>query len=62
MSWLVDMAIFSSTGSGVSALIVDVEVDRPAREFFKGPRWVSLNSITRQCSFQVRFSRIRTLR
>ena len=24
--------------------IVEVEVDLPAKEFFKGPRWVSLNS------------------
>lgn len=30
--------------SASSALIVDVEVVRP-RELFKGPRWVSLNSV-----------------
>lgn len=34
---------FSSIGCGSSALIVDVDVDRP-RGFFNGPRWVSLNS------------------
>lgn len=34
---------FSSIGCGSSALIVDVEVERP-RGFFNGPRWVSLNS------------------
>ena len=34
---------FSMIGSGVSGLIVEVDVDRP-RGFFKGPRWVSLNS------------------
>ena len=32
-------------GSTESALIVEVEVDRPPREFFSGPRWVSLNSV-----------------
>ena len=40
---------FSSTGSIESALIVEVEVDRPPREFFRGPRWVSLNSMGSQC-------------
>ena len=35
-------------GSGVSALMVDVEVDRPVREFFRGPRCVSLNSVPGQ--------------
>ena len=39
---------FSSIGSDTSAFMVDVEVDRPPREFFKGPRWVSLNSTSGQ--------------
>ncbi len=40
---------FSSIESGVSALIVEVEVDRPPpRGFFRGPKWVSLNSMTNQ--------------
>ena len=34
---------FSMIGSGVSGLIVEVDVDRP-RGFLRGPRWVSLNS------------------
>jgi len=33
----------SSICAGDSALIVEVEVDRP-NEFFKGARWVSLSS------------------
>lgn len=33
-------------GSTESALIVEVEVERP-REFFRGPRWVSLNFLVR---------------
>lgn len=37
---------FSSIGCGSSALIVEVDVDRP-RGFFNGPRWVSLNSTYR---------------
>lgn len=36
---------FSSIGSGVSGLIVEVDVDRPLSEFFRGPKWVSLNSV-----------------
>lgn len=41
---------FSSTGSGVSFLIVEVDVDRLPRGFFKGPKWVSLNSVHGQRS------------
>lgn len=37
--------IFSSTGSGISALRVDCEVERLPRGFFSGPKWVSLNSV-----------------
>ena len=44
ISLLLLVLSFSSMGSTESALIVEVEVDRPPREFFKGPRWVSLNS------------------
>ena len=44
MPLLLMVLSFSSIGSGVSALIVEVEVDRLPRLFFKGPRWVSLNS------------------
>lgn len=44
---LVVVVSFSSMGSGVSALMVDVEVDLPPREFLRGPRWVSLNSVMR---------------
>ena len=31
-------------GSGASALIVDVDVERLPKELRRGPRWVSLNS------------------
>ena len=44
ISLLVLMLDFSSTGSGVSALMVEVDVVR-LRGFFKGPKWVSLNSV-----------------
>ncbi len=51
---------FSSIGCGSSALIVEVDVDRP-RGFFNGPRWVSLNSTYRsvesvQIEYQVAYS------
>ena len=42
------MLSLSSAGSTESAFIVEVEVDRPPREFFRGPRWVSLNSMESQ--------------
>ena len=42
---LVVVVSFSSIGSGVSGLMVDVEVDLPPKEFLRGPRWVSLNSV-----------------
>ena len=45
ISLLLVVLSLSSTGSTESALIVEVEVDRPPREFFRGPRWVSLNSM-----------------
>lgn len=48
---LVVVVSFSSIGSGVSALMVDVDVDRPPREFFRGPRWVSLNSVRQSVLF-----------
>jgi hypothetical protein len=45
MSLLLAMEAFSSNESGgVSALMVEVDVERLPSEFFKGPRWVSLNS------------------
>ena len=44
---LVVVLSLSSIGSGVSALMVDVEVDLPPREFLRGPKWVSLNSVMR---------------
>lgn len=40
------LSLSSTNGSGLSALIVEVDVERPPREFFKGPKWVSLNSKT----------------
>lgn len=48
ISLLLLVLSFWSIGSTESALIVEVEVDRPPREFFKGPRWVSLNSMASQ--------------
>lgn len=45
MPLLVGILSLSSTGSGVSFLIVEVDVDRLPRGFFKGPKWVSLNSM-----------------
>jgi hypothetical protein len=48
---LIVVVSFSSIGSGVSALMVDVDVDRPPREFFRGPRWVSLNSVRQSVLF-----------
>ena len=45
MPLLLVVLSLSSIGSGASALIVEVEVDRLPRLFFKGPRWVSLNSV-----------------
>ena len=44
ISLLLVVLSLSSTGSTESAFIVEVEVDRPPREFLRGPRWVSLNS------------------
>lgn len=41
---------FSSIESGASALSVEVEVDRLPRLFFRGPRWVSLNSVLQSVS------------
>jgi hypothetical protein len=39
-------AVASDTGaeSVDSALMVEAVVERPVKEFFRGPRWVSLNS------------------
>ena len=51
MPLLLVVLSFSSIGSGISALMVDVEVDRPPREFFRGPKWVSLNSVMRSVLF-----------
>ena len=45
MSFVLATLGFSSTGSGFSGTIVDVDVERPPSELFKGPKWVSLNSI-----------------
>lgn len=50
MPLLLVILSFSSVGSGVSFLIVEVDVDRLPRGFFKGPKWVSLNSVNRQFS------------
>lgn len=48
MSLLLAIEDFSSIDSaGISALMVDVDVERLPREFFKGPRCVSLNSTRR---------------
>lgn len=44
MPLLLAIDAFSSINSGVSDLIVEVEVDRLPSGFFTGPRWVSLNS------------------
>ena len=40
------LSLSSTIGSGFSALIVEVDVERPPKEFFKGPKLVSLNSKT----------------
>lgn len=54
MSLLLANEAFSSRDSaGTSALMVDVDVDRLPSEFFKGPRWVSLNSKWNQRWFLV---------
>lgn len=45
MPLLLVILSLSSVVSGVSFLIVDVDVDRLPRGFFKGPKWVSLNSV-----------------
>lgn len=45
MPLLLGILSLSSAVSGVSFLIVEVDVDRPPRGFFKGPKWVSLNSV-----------------
>lgn len=44
MSLLTVAPDFSSTNSGGSALIVEVDVDLLPIGFFRGPKWVSLNS------------------
>lgn len=48
---LLAIETFSSISSGVSGLIVEVEVERLLSGFFTGPRWVSLNSATSQFFF-----------
>ena len=45
MSLLVAGLSFSSVDSGLSGVIVEVEVERPPIVFFFGPKWVSLNSV-----------------
>lgn len=48
ISLLLAIEAFSSIESaGGSGLMVDVDVERLLREFFRGPRWVSLNSVKR---------------
>lgn len=42
---LIEGATLSSIGSCLSGVMVEVEVERPPSEFFRGPRWVSLNSV-----------------
>ena len=37
---------FSSMSSGASPFTVEVEVERLPSEFLRGPKWVSLNSIS----------------
>ena len=45
MSLVLAIEAFSSiVSAGASALMVEVDVERPLSVFFKGPRWVSLNS------------------
>lgn len=48
MSLLLLILSLSSVGSGVSFLIVEVDVVLLPRGFFKGPKWVSLNSAVYQ--------------
>lgn len=50
MSLLLVILGLSSVGSGVSFLIVEVDVDRLPRGFLRGPKWVSLNSVIYQFS------------
>lgn len=46
---LVLVPSFSSVGSGLSEVTVDVDVDRLPKEFLRGPKWVSLNPVLGQC-------------
>ena len=39
---------FSSVGSAPSAFTVEVDVDRLLKELLSGPKWVSLNPVTRE--------------